>query len=132
MFTSFCFVRFAFQRRCSSDFFLCCCLELRDQVWTILTRFFFMMSDVHKELIVGCQCFFFFPFPSGYNIGGSFVLVDCCKMFFYGSSAIIACSLNQIIRLPDLIRSNRVNNSSIKFFLLLHKYCDRLGIFFVC
>ena len=72
------------------------------------------MSDVHNGVIVGCQRSFFFLFPSGYNIDDSFVLVDCYQLFFYGSSAIVACSLNHIN------------------ILLLYKYCCRLNISFVC
>jgi hypothetical protein len=43
-------------------------------------------------------------------------------MFFYGLSIIIIYSLNQIIKLLNLIGSNQIDDSSIiRYFLLFYK-----------
>lgn len=134
MCTLFCFVRFAFPGLYSSnpcDFFLCYPSKFCCRIWTISVSFFFVISDVHNIVtIVYKKKKIYFPF--GYNTSGSFVLVDCCQIIFYGLFAIITRGLNQIIRLTGLIRSNRVNDSNIRFFLFLYKNYHRLSIFFMC
>jgi hypothetical protein len=60
-----------------------------------------------------------------------FFLLIVVICFVYSSPALIAYSLNQIIRLSSLIESNRVNDSSIMFFYNLFLLEKQMNIFLI-
>jgi len=91
-----------------------------------LSKLFFYNGRCPQWIDNGLPIIFFSPLLLGIiSIAHLFWLI-VAKCFFYGSSTIIVCSLNQIIRLSDFI------GSTIMVFLLFYKHCHLLNISFVC
>jgi hypothetical protein len=84
-----------------------------------------VMDDIYSGMTMGFSRSFLSS-PYMYAIFGSFFVVDCCQIFFYISFVVIACNLDQIIKLLDLIGCNQVNGLSNVFFILFLKTLSSL------